>query len=405
MAEYKTDDRESRKRQFAETAEEEWEKNSENTDNNTESEILTVNENFSLLELKISGRHGVEARLQELEGLVADLTHEVIEAKADNRIVKSEHLMKSIMIRKDKDIQMLKDSIMDQQTRSMNKNILLHNVSEQHDENCEDIFRNILMKETDMDKRRLQALSIEKAHRIGTSREDKSARPKVVNLLSRKDKEHIIQGWHAKCRKMDESQVRLTNQVPFEIVQRRAKNYQMVNDMKAKAPEGTEVKYRMQGDKLYINNQLIKPKVEKVTVADMFSLDMDDVGAAEDYPQGESKTLFDRGSSFSAKVIMTANINEVRKAYKTTVASPARAKATHNILAYSIGNERSWEDDGEWGAGQFLTSWIKRKKLDNITIIVTRQYGGIHLGTKRYENIKEVCEDALKKVLEETKVD
>ncbi len=309
------------------------------------------------------------------------------------------------MIRKDKEIQELKEGMVEQRARSMNKNVLLHNVVEMHDENCENMFPTILTKETDLDKERIKLLPIEKAHRIGSTRENKSARPIVVSFLSRKDKEDILRAWYSKHGKPEGNQVKLTNQVPYEIVQRRAKNYQVVNDMKAKAPEGSDIKYRMQGDKLYVNNQLIKPKVQPVTVADILSVNTNDIQDTKNYPQGDSEILIDRGSSFSAKVLTTTNVNEFRMAYKTTVSDPSRARATHSILAFSVGNERSWEDDGEWGAGQFITAWIKRKKLDNITIVVTRQYGGTHLGTQRFENIKQVCEEALNKMLEKTKED
>ena len=44
------------------------------------------------------------------------------------------------------------------------------------------------------------------------------------------------------------------------------------------------------------------------------------------------------------------------------------------------------DDDGERGAADKLLFLLQQCNLENILIVVTRWYGGIHLGTDRYFN-------------------
>ena len=67
----------------------------------------------------------------------------------------------------------------------------------------------------------------------------------------------------------------------------------------------------------------------------------------------------------------------------------------HNILAYCVRSTSGWVDDDELGAGRFLTTWMQRQKLVNTMVMITRQYGGNHLGTNRFEHMQDVAREAL----------
>lgn len=63
----------------------------------------------------------------------------------------------------------------------------------------------------------------------------------------------------------------------------------------------------------------------------------------------------------------------------------AHYKATHNVYAYIVGKNREVQkctDDGEPSgtAGMPVLEIIKKEKLNNVLIIVTRYFGGIKLG-------------------------
>ncbi len=293
--------------------------------------------------------------------------------------------------------------LLDTKARDMRNNLLLHNIPESRDEDCETVLKSFLVDEMKMDEIIVKKLMIERAHRVGPLRTNKTSRPIVAKFLSFKEKEMVLQNWYSlSSTKGSWNDVRrrkrLTQQLPPEILQKRSQNHQLIENAKTKAPHN-EVKHRFQGDNVIINNQVIKPLIKKLTVEDILNVDPGDLEEAQKLPNGVSKPLLDRGSSFVAHTFTTHNINEVRKAYKLVVANPAHASASHNILAFSINKEIGWEDDHEMGAGRFITTWLKNQHMDNMTIVITRQYGGTHLGTQRFENMLSVVKEAIKNTI------
>jgi putative IMPACT (imprinted ancient) family translation regulator len=83
------------------------------------------------------------------------------------------------------------------------------------------------------------------------------------------------------------------------------------------------------------------------------------------------------------------------------------SNATHNIYAYRVKDtdgkfhEHS-EDDGEFGASQQLLFLLQKYEIENYIVVVTRWYGGIHLGADRFKIInnlaKILIEDINKKI-------
>lgn len=84
------------------------------------------------------------------------------------------------------------------------------------------------------------------------------------------------------------------------------------------------------------------------------------------------------------------------------------ARATHNMYAYRIIEERQTEkgesrtlkhqdceDDGEHGAGIKLVHLLELLDARNVVVVVTRWYGGIHLGPDRFRHICNIARDIL----------
>lgn len=63
------------------------------------------------------------------------------------------------------------------------------------------------------------------------------------------------------------------------------------------------------------------------------------------------------------------------------------AKATHHSWAAVLGGEAVKADDGEAGAGDVILRMIQREGLVDHIIVVTRWYGGVHLGGDRFAHI------------------
>ena len=53
------------------------------------------------------------------------------------------------------------------------------------------------------------------------------------------------------------------------------------------------------------------------------------------------------------------------------------------------------DDDGEDGAGSRLAQLLEMRKEDGVLVLVSRWYGGTHLGPKRFAHIVNVARDLL----------
>ena len=64
------------------------------------------------------------------------------------------------------------------------------------------------------------------------------------------------------------------------------------------------------------------------------------------------------------------------------------AKATHNSWAMIDSAEGPIkDDDGESGAGAVILRMLEREGLTDFVIVVTRWYGGVHLGGDRFAHV------------------
>eukprot|EP01121_Diplochlamys_sp_Union-15-3_P014646 TRINITY_DN4698_c0_g1_i2.p1 TRINITY_DN4698_c0_g1~~TRINITY_DN4698_c0_g1_i2.p1 ORF type:complete len:133 (+),score=17.81 TRINITY_DN4698_c0_g1_i2:360-758(+) len=75
--------------------------------------------------------------------------------------------------------------------------------------------------------------------------------------------------------------------------------------------------------------------------------------------------------------------------------------ATHNMYAYRINLPGKpvcefREDDGENAGGDKMLYVLQVNNMLNVMVVVTRWYGGVHLGPDRFKHIQTVCQDILK---------
>ena len=76
--------------------------------------------------------------------------------------------------------------------------------------------------------------------------------------------------------------------------------------------------------------------------------------------------------------------------------------ATHNILAYRVSRNdasktfyQDHDDDGETAAGGRLLRLLVLADARDVVVVVSRWYGGIHLGPARFHVINACAKDAL----------
>ena len=99
------------------------------------------------------------------------------------------------------------------------------------------------------------------------------------------------------------------------------------------------------------------------------------------------KVLNDRGSRYAAAGAPARNREEVAAVLAALKRNKRFAKATHNTWAAILSGEGVRDDDGESGAAQIIQQMLERAGLTDHVVIVTRWYGGKHLGGDRFRHV------------------
>lgn len=107
--------------------------------------------------------------------------------------------------------------------------------------------------------------------------------------------------------------------------------------------------------------------------------------------------LVDRKSIFQAHLAVVHSPAEAELVLRALKRDRKIARATHNIVAYRIvhpatgGLSQDNDDDGETAAGGRLAHLLSVMEVENLVVIVSRWYGGVHLGSDRFKHINNVA--------------
>ena len=107
----------------------------------------------------------------------------------------------------------------------------------------------------------------------------------------------------------------------------------------------------------------------------------------------------DRKSKYAVTSFAVCGREEFESGIKELLKDKKFRTADHNIVAYRItgpdGRLLEYKNDGynspskETGAGVMMLEILRQKKAGNLCIVVTRWYGGVHLGADRFKHVRE----------------
>ena len=104
--------------------------------------------------------------------------------------------------------------------------------------------------------------------------------------------------------------------------------------------------------------------------------------------------LTDRGSKYAVSGCPASDRAAVDAALKELKRDKSYAKATHNTWAVLLSDGGPLKgDDGESGAGMVIIRMLEREGLEDHLIVVTRWYGGKHLGGDRFRVVTDTGEE------------
>jgi putative IMPACT (imprinted ancient) family translation regulator len=99
--------------------------------------------------------------------------------------------------------------------------------------------------------------------------------------------------------------------------------------------------------------------------------------------------LTDRGSKYAVSGCPVTKKAEIETALADLKRERIYAKATHNTWgAHLSAGGPVKSDDGETGAGMVILRMLERANLQDHLIVVTRWYGGKHLGGDRFRHVQ-----------------
>ncbi|KAF4468680.1 IMPACT like [Fusarium albosuccineum] len=115
-----------------------------------------------------------------------------------------------------------------------------------------------------------------------------------------------------------------------------------------------------------------------------------------------SKPITESKSTFVAHVAPVTSPSQAQQYVQSLVDSDKRIRnATHNITAWRIRGQdgtgpgfQHSDDDGESASGARLLQLMQAMDLWDAMVVVTRWYGGVQLGSKRFRLITTVARDA-----------
>lgn len=101
------------------------------------------------------------------------------------------------------------------------------------------------------------------------------------------------------------------------------------------------------------------------------------------------KIISDRGSKYAVSGAPCRDGEEARALIVQLCRAKRFAKATHNSWGLLSAEGPIKNDDGESGAGMTILRMLEREGLHEHLVVVTRWYGGKHLGGDRFRHVQE----------------
>lgn len=99
--------------------------------------------------------------------------------------------------------------------------------------------------------------------------------------------------------------------------------------------------------------------------------------------------ISDRGSKYAVSGGACSSDKEARAFIKELMRRKRFAKANHHSWAYLGETGPVKNDDGEAGAGLIIARMLERENLRDEIVVVTRWFGGKHLGGDRFRHVQE----------------
>ena len=190
--------------------------------------------------------------------------------------------------------------------------------------------------------------------------------------------------------------VYINDYVPLQLQERRRREREIVQQIHSENIEGVEAEYIKGG--LAICGQLYKKKITVPTPKELIQLTTDELETVLKMETFRGARITQERSIFTGYTAPVQNYQQIRKLYmKMKLIQP---EARHIPCAYWLPNEEipystDYFDDEEHGAGRAIMDLMKKFQLKGRAIFVARKYGGVRMGTDRFECYVEAAKGSV----------
>lgn len=152
----------------------------------------------------------------------------------------------------------------------------------------------------------------------------------------------------------------------------------------------------------------IQNEVKQAEESEQAEHEMNSIGLQENNVKGSayidhwacSDDIRDRGSVFVGRAVRVTSEDEMDKMVADLVNDKKISQANHNMIAWRIKISddlyaQDFDEDGEAGSGPCILHVLKMAEVENVVVVVSRWFGGAHIGPDRFKHIKNCARDAL----------
>ena len=359
-----------------------------NRDNNQVVDMLTAGaaaemdgQELSLRQKFTSIKQTCSAELSDFLSCVMD-TVENLQAE-NKRLTQNSEVQDGRVDRLEVKNAQLKEKLVQLEERQMQKNVLITNIPESANEDCVEVAKQFFRNKLAI----TQNIDLDTAHRTGARIPGKSRF--LIAAFVRRTERHLVL---SRGRMLAGSNIRMLSQYPDEM---RTSREMLFDQRKRLLEEDSEANIRVQGERLIKKDAqgreevLVDAKKERNKVYDR------DANVRDVVP--ELRPLSGRvveieGGAFQAHFVPISHLSQLRSAMAAVCAENGCGRATHNMFALRLGAAEGREDDGERGSSRVIMDAMKARGITDGICIVSRFFGGTHLGRRRFDIIKEEAE-------------
>ena len=151
------------------------------------------------------------------------------------------------------------------------------------------------------------------------------------------------------------------------------------------------------GEKFYVNGEVVEEDVKPPTFRTMLSLSEEIIERMEKIEFASGGPIDENNSIFQSFATNVETVEDIDLAYMRI--RQVKPYADHIILVYRLKNTEEFKyggsNDREYYGDQEILKIIKYKHAVNLAVFVTREYGGVPLGPKRFEIIRNIATQAI----------